>query len=199
MEADGPADTKTHERTEGAAKAVQAMNGDSFSANQVDPGPKTNSTSFGVKAEPPALPCRDDVVVENGAAAPKSCILPLEMHTTSVAGGLLPTSKTSTATKPAFNQPPLRLYSTKETNLWTPVLSVPCDSSFFWKNNLPAAPSCRRAIETKSGQNRMFDPGGSQGRLRACPFLGTWRALLFSEIMRVGAAGDNLQRFFKDR
>ena len=24
----------------------------------------------------------------------------------------------------------------------------------------------------------MFDPGGSTGRLRACPFLGTWRALL---------------------
>ena len=21
----------------------------------------------------------------------------------------------------------------------------------------------------------MFDPGGSQGRLRACPFLGSWR------------------------
>ena len=24
----------------------------------------------------------------------------------------------------------------------------------------------------------MFDPGGFQGRLRACPFLGPWRALL---------------------
>ena len=27
----------------------------------------------------------------------------------------------------------------------------------------------------------MFDPGGSTGRLRACPFLGTWRALLCGE------------------
>ena len=27
----------------------------------------------------------------------------------------------------------------------------------------------------------MFDPGGSTDRLRACPFLGTWRALLCGE------------------
>ena len=75
MEADGQADKKTRERTEGAATAVQAMHGDSFSDSRVDPGPKTsNSTSFGVKAEPPALPCRDGVVVENGAAAPMSCL-----------------------------------------------------------------------------------------------------------------------------
>ena len=58
MEADGPADTKTRERTEGAATAVQAMYEDSFSANQVDPDPKSTSTSFDVKGEPPALPCR---------------------------------------------------------------------------------------------------------------------------------------------
>ena len=32
MEADAPADTKTRERMEGAAKAVEAMHGDSFSA-----------------------------------------------------------------------------------------------------------------------------------------------------------------------
>ena len=45
----------------------------------------------------------------------------------------------------------------------------------------------------------MFDPGGSQGRLRVCPFLGTWRALLCGEGMRVGAAGGDLQRFLEDR
>ena len=51
MVADGPADTMTHERTEGAATtAVQAMRGDGFSARRVEPGPNTNSTSFGVKA-----------------------------------------------------------------------------------------------------------------------------------------------------
>ena len=56
MEADGQAETRTRERTEGAAAAVQATRGDCFSARRVEPGPTTNSTSFGVKAEPPALP-----------------------------------------------------------------------------------------------------------------------------------------------
>ena len=72
MEADEPANTKTRERTEGATTAVQAMRGDSFSARRVEPDPKLNSTSIGMVAEPPALPCRDDVLVENGDASPKS-------------------------------------------------------------------------------------------------------------------------------
>ena len=55
MEADGQASTKTRERTEGAATAAQAKRGDCSSARRVEPGP-TKSTSFGMKAEPPALP-----------------------------------------------------------------------------------------------------------------------------------------------
>ena len=98
MEADGAANTKTRECTEGTTTAVQAMYGDSFSACRVDPGPMTNSTSFGMMTEPPALPYREDVVVESGDAAPKSCLSSLEMRTTTAAGGLLPTGKTSTAT-----------------------------------------------------------------------------------------------------
>ena len=78
MEADGQADTETRERTEGAATAVQAMRGDCFSARRVEPGLNTNSASFGVKAEPPALPCRDDVVVECGTAASESCLPSLQ-------------------------------------------------------------------------------------------------------------------------
>ena len=70
IEANGPADTKTREHTEGAVKAVQAKHGDSCTAERVQGGPKT-STCFGVMAEPPALPCRNDVLVENSAAAPK--------------------------------------------------------------------------------------------------------------------------------
>ena len=50
MEADGPANTKTRERTEGAATAVQAIHGNSFSASRVDSSPTTKSISFGVKA-----------------------------------------------------------------------------------------------------------------------------------------------------
>ena len=45
MEADVQADTKTRERTEGTATAVEAMHGDSCSANRVDPDPMC-STSF---------------------------------------------------------------------------------------------------------------------------------------------------------
>ena len=71
--ADGQANTKTHERAEGAATAVQVMHGDSCTAQKVKDVPKI-STCFGVMAKPPSLRCRDDVVVENGAAAPRSCL-----------------------------------------------------------------------------------------------------------------------------
>ena len=88
MESDGPANIKTCKRTEGAATtAVQAMRGDGFSARRVEPGPNTSSTSFSVMAEPPALPCRDDVVVESGDAAPKSCLPSLEVRSSTAAGG----------------------------------------------------------------------------------------------------------------
>ena len=185
MEADGLAITKTQEHTEGATTTVQAMHGDSFSVCRVDSGPKITSTSFGIKAEPPTLPCRDDVVVENRAAASKSCLPSLEMRTPAAAGGLLPTGKTSTATKTTFNEPPLQFYSTEEASCKknsTPYVSY--DSSF---RNLLAVSSCRKAMETKSGENRTFDPGGSQGRLHACPLMGTWRALLCGEVKSVGA------------
>ena len=109
MEADGPANTKTRERTEGIATAVQAMRGDSFSARRVEPGPRTNSTSVGMMAEPPALPCRDDVLAENGDASPKSCLPFLKMRSPSAAGGLLPTEEASTATEATFNKSFLRL------------------------------------------------------------------------------------------
>ena len=170
-EADGQqADTRTRESTEGAATAAQAMRGDCFSARRVEPGPTTNSTSFGVKAEPPALPYRDDVVVESGLAAPKPCLPFKEMRSTSAAGGLLPTGEAFSATRTILNKPPLRYYSTEETDSKTNwrnrVRYVSYDSNF-----LPAAYSFRMVIETKSGENRMFDPGGSQGRLRTCPFL----------------------------
>ena len=75
MEADLKANKKTHERTEGAAAAVQAKNGDSCSAKRIQAGP-TSSTSFGIKTEPPALPRWDDVLVDKGAAAPKPCFHP---------------------------------------------------------------------------------------------------------------------------
>ena len=118
MEADGPADTtKTRERTEGAATAVQAMRGDCFSARRVEPGPTTNSTSFGVKAEPLALSCRDDVVVESGPAASESCLPSMEMRSSTAAGGLVPTGEASTDSETTLNEPSLRFCPTEETYL----------------------------------------------------------------------------------
>ena len=195
MKTDVPADERPRQGTEDAAKAVRAMDGDSFSANRVQAGPRTTSTSFIVKAEPPALPCRDDVLVENSAAAPKLCLSPLEMRTSTAAGGLLPTGKTSSATRTTFDQPSLRLTSTEETKSErASTLSTSYDSR-FWRSNLLAGPSCPRVIETKSGQNLMFDPCCSKGRLCACLFLGIWRALLCGEVLRLGTGRHPRERF----
>ena len=147
VETDGPAKTKTRERAEGTATAVQAVHEDCCSTTRVDPGPKTNSTRFGAKAELPALSVRDDVVVENRAAALKSCLPSFEMRSPTAADDLFPTGEASIATRTTNNQPPLRLFWTEETdsktNLRTRVPNVLYDSSF-----LPAAHSCRRVIET---------------------------------------------------
>ena len=167
MEADGQANTKTRERTEGAATAVHAMRGDGFSARRVEPGPNTNSTSFSVKTEPPALPCRDDVVVEGGDAASETCLPSLEMRSSTAAGGLVPTGEASATKETNFNQPSVRFCLTKETDH----LEANCkensmssasydSSSVFQERNLSATPYCRRVVDTKSRQNKTFDPGG---------------------------------------
>ena len=195
MEAD-ETNTKTRERTKDAAIVVQAMRSDRFTAAQkVQDGPKT-SVMFGVEAEPPDLPCRDDVLVEGDDAAPKSCIPCLEMRSPTAAGGLVPTGEASTATETTSNEPLLRFYATEEMNpeeeskmenSWTSTLYASYDNSSFWR--LLAAPYCRRVVEPKSRQNRTFDPDGSQSHLRACPFLGSWRTLVRGEVIRAGAAG----------
>ena len=137
------------------------------------PSPPDRSTSFSVNAESPALPCRNDVFVENGAAAPKSCLSHLEMRTPTAAGS-------SSATMTILHQLPLWLYPTEEIQFRT---SIQYDSyySIFWRINNQQTPFWPRVIDTKEGQNLVFDPGGSIDRLRACPFLGTWRALLYGE------------------
>ena len=187
METDRLANTKTRERTEGAATVVQAMRGDRFSACRVEPDPMTNSTSFGMMSEPPTLPCRDDVVVENGDASPKSCLLSLEMRSPTAAGGLVPTGKTSTATETTVNEPLLHFYSTEEANCKK--TSTPCVSYNSSVLNLLATSSCRKVMETKSVENMTIDSGGSQGHFLACPVLGSWCALLCGEVICAGAAG----------
>ena len=80
MEADLTADLKTRKRTEGATPTVQAKHGDSCFTKRVQAGP-TSFTRFGMKAETLALPRRDDVLVDLGAAAPKPCFSPVERGT----------------------------------------------------------------------------------------------------------------------
>ena len=130
MEADVTADKKTCERTEGAAAAVQAKRGDSCCAKRVQAGP-TSSPRFGMKAEPPALPLRDDVLVNIGAAAPKPCLSSVKMRTLTTADGLVPTGKTSTATMTIFHQPPLWFCLTKEIKSRTSQYAT--DYGRFWK------------------------------------------------------------------
>ena len=161
----------------------------------------TNSTSFGMLAEPPTLPCGDDVVVESGDAAPKLCLPILEIRLPTAAGGLVPTGETSKATEATVNEP--RICSTRPRRRTgrrkTYGLAIPSawyDRS-FWK--MLHAPSSLRVIETKPMQNRTFDPGGSQGRLRACPVLGSSRALLCGEVIRAGAANWRAAVFFRRR
>ena len=203
MEANGQANTKTRERTEGAATAVQAMHGDSCTPQKVQDGPKT-LISFGVMAELPNPPYREDVLVEDGATSLESCLPSLEMRSSTAAGGLVSTGETSTATKTTVNKPLLQAYSSEEENsrkkkvrASTPYVSY--DSSAFQESNLLGAPYCRRVVETKSRQNRTFDPGGLQGHLRACPFSESWRALVSGKVVRAGAAGKDCSSFLEDR
>ena len=164
MEADGPANTKTRERTEGATTAVQAMRGDGCSADRIDPDPMCSTSSGDDCTGPSAPPCLgENALVDNRTAAPISCFPSLEMRSRTAAGGLLLTGEASTATRTTSNQLPLRFYSTEETdsktNLKTRTPYVSYDS-IFW--NLLATHSCRGVIETKAGENRTFDPGGSR-------------------------------------
>ena len=167
METDVPTDTKTCERMEDAV-AVQAEHANRCSANQVYPDPMC-LTSFGDDStEPPALPCtRDGALIDNGAAAPKSCLSPVEMRTPTAAGGLRP-GTASTAMMTIFPQP-IFSWNFGETKKYTSRI------------NYNLGPSWRRVIQTKSRQTLMFNPGGFTSSFCACPFLRTWRALLFGE------------------
>ena len=153
------------------AAAVQKKHEDSRSAKRAQVGP-TSSTSLGMKAEPPALPRRDDVLVDKSATAPKSCFSPVEMRTLTAGGDLLPTGKASTAARIIFYQLPLWFCLTEEIISRT-TIQYAMDYSSFWK---------MKVLEAKSRQTVEFDRGGSTGRLHACLFLGTWRTLFCGEI-----------------
>ena len=52
--------------------------------------------------ESPVLPCGDGARVDKGAEAPNLCLSPVEMHTLTAAGGLLPAGTASTAMMTSF-------------------------------------------------------------------------------------------------
>ena len=78
------------------------------------------------------------------------------------------------------------LYSEKANSDRTSI-QYALDYSSFWK---------MKVLQTKSIQTLVFDPVGSKGRLCACPFLETWRALLCGEVLVWAPAGGDLERFW---
>ena len=169
-EADVKPNTTTRKRTEDAT-ANQAKHGDSCSAKKVEAGP-TTSTSFGVTAKPPAFPRRDDVLVDKGAAAPNPCLSPVTMRKLTAPGGLLPARTAFTAVRTTFPRPLFSWSPDEETKKSTRRTNFNQLASRCW----------RKVVQTKSRPTMVFDPGGSTGHLRACPFFGGWRALLCGEV-----------------
>ena len=179
-EADVKPDTKTRKRTEDAA-ADRVMVGNSCSA-EVGPDPMC-LTSFGDDyTEPLALLfCRDDALVVKSVVVPNPCLSLVEIRTLRAAGGLLPAGTASTATRAIFYQPPLWFCQTEDMNSKTTIQYATTYYSNFWK---------MKDLKTKSRQTLVFDPGGSTDRLRTCPLLGGWRALL-CEVVFVWAPDGN--------
>ena len=116
IEADGPADKDS--RGHGGPRNSSTSNawGWLFCTPGCTP-PKHQLDQFGVKAEPPALPCKDDSVVGCSATVSESCLPSSEMRSSIAAGGLVPTGEASTASETTLNEPPLRFYPTEETDL----------------------------------------------------------------------------------
>ena len=86
-----------------------------------------------------------------------------------VAGGQLSTGTASTAMRTIFPRSLLFWTFGEETKKSTGRTNFNCLAPRCWS----------KVVQTKSRQTLMFDPSGSTGRLRACPFLGGWRTLVW--------------------
>ena len=93
MMADVQEDKKTRESTEDFAQ--DGILGDISSDRVHDP---TRLTSFGDinYTEPPALPCRDDALVNQGHEVAKPCLSPVEIRKSTSAGSFLHAGAAST-------------------------------------------------------------------------------------------------------
>ena len=161
MKVDVLEDKKTRESTEDFAQDGRL--GDISSDRVHDP---MRLTSFGDQdyTEPPALPCRDDALVNQGHEVAKPCLSPVEMRKLTSAGGLLHAGAGSTIITQGTKFPPQLLpWSFRETSEENNI----CTRQTFAKYNRSWHP---KVIETKSRQNMAFDPGGLSGCLCGCPF-----------------------------
>ena len=123
-------------------------------------------TSFGDQdyVEPPALPCRDDALVNQGHGVTKPCLSPVEMSKLTPAGGLLHADSGLTSKTQGTNFPlQLLPWSFRETSEEKVIGTT---RQIFAMYNRSWHP---KVIETKSRQNMVVDPGGLSGCLCRCP------------------------------
>ena len=148
---------KTRESTEGFAQGE--MLGDISSDRVHDP---MRLTSFGDKyyTEPPALPCRDEALVNQGHEAAKPCLSPVEIRKSTSAGSFLHADATSNTTTQGTNFPPQLL--PRSFREMSGEKKISTTRQTFAKYNRSWHP---KGIETKSRQNMVFDPGGLSGCL----------------------------------
>ena len=158
--ADAQDDKKTRESTEDFAQDRRL--GDISSDRVHDP---MRLTSFGDQdyTEPPALPCRDDALINQGHEVAKPCLSPEEIRKSTSAGSLIHAGATSTKTQGTNFPPQLFPWSFHETS----EEKNNCTIQTFAKYNRSWHP---KMIETKSRQNMVFGPGGMSGCSCGCPF-----------------------------
>ena len=161
VKADVQQDKETRESTEYFAQDGRL--GDISSDPVHDP---MRLTSFGHQdyTEPPALPCRDDALVNQDQEMAKPCLSPVEMRKSTPAGSLLHAGAASTNKAQGTNFPPQLLpWSFRETSEEKNICTT---RHTFAKYNRSWHP---KVTETKSRQNMVFDPGGLSGCLCGCP------------------------------
>ena len=152
MKADVPEDKKTRESTEGFVQDGRL--GDISSDRVHDP---MRLTSFGDQdyTKPPALPCRDNALVNQGQEMAKPCLSPVEIRKSTPAGSSLHAGAASTNKAQGTNFPPQLLpWSFRETSEEKNICTT---RQTFAKYNRSWHP---KVIDTKSRQNMVFDPGG---------------------------------------
>ena len=152
MKADVLEDKKSRKSREDFAQ--DGRSGDISSDRVHDPMRLTN---FGDQQyiEPPALPCRDDALANQGHEVANPCLSPVEMRKPTPAGGLLHAGSASTSKTQGTNFPlQLLPWSFRETS---EEKNIGTTRQTFAKYNRSWHP---KMIETKSRQNMVVDPGG---------------------------------------